>query len=96
MTVTQAIYSLLFNLVPAPLYNDWLMMGFATFFKMFPVFSLIFDEFIESSTVMAFPELYHKCQKGRYLSAKTFIGWTWLAVYQGSVIVFLSNATSAP
>ena len=92
MTVTQAIYSLLFNLVPAPLYNDWLMMGFATFFTMFPVFSLIFDEFIESSTVMAFPELYHKCQKGRYLSAKTFIGWTWLAVYQGSVIVFLSIA----
>lgn len=92
MTVTQAIYSLLFNFVPAPLYNDWLMMGFATFFTMFPVFSLIFDEFIESTTVMAFPELYHKCQKGRYLSAKTFIGWTWLAVYQGSVIVFLSIA----
>jgi phospholipid-translocating ATPase len=90
MTVTQAIYSLLYNFVPSPLYNDWLMMGFATFFTNFSVLSLFFDEFISSVTVMAFPELYRKCQKGRYLSPKTFIGWTILAVYQGSVILFMS------
>lgn len=90
MTTTQALYSLMFNFVPAPLYNDWLMMGFATFFTSFPVFSLIFDEFIEPETIMAFPELYSKCQNGRFLSAKTFIGWTWLAIYQGGVIVLLT------
>lgn len=92
MTATQAIYSLLFNIVPSPLYNDWLMMGFATFFTNFSVFSLIFDTFVDEQTVIAFPELYHKCQKGRYLSAKTFIGWTLLAIYQGFVIVFLSSS----
>ncbi|EAY23574.1 phospholipid-translocating P-type ATPase, flippase family protein [Trichomonas vaginalis G3] len=92
MTATQAIYSLLFNIVPSPLYNDWLMMGFATVFTNFSVFSLIFDTFVDEHTVIAFPELYHKCQKGRYLSAKTFIGWTLLAIYQGFIIVFLSSS----
>ena len=92
MTTTQAIYSLLFNIVPSPLYNDWLMMGFATFFTSLPVFSLIFDEFVDEQTVIAFPELYHKCQKGRYFSGKTFISWTWLAIYQGAVIMFLTAA----
>jgi len=90
MTATQAIYSFLFNIVPVPFYNDWLMMGFATFFTSFPVISLIFDVLIEANTIMAFPELYTKCQRGRFLSAKTFIGWTWLAIYQGSVIVLFS------
>jgi phospholipid-translocating ATPase len=90
MTVTQAIYSLLYNFVPTPVYNDWLMMGFATVFTNFSVMSLFFDEFISSATVMAFPELYRKCQKGRYLSSKTFIGWTILGIYQGSIILFLS------
>ena len=92
MTVTQAIYSLLFNVVPSPLYNDWLMMGFATFFTSCPVFSLIFDYFIDDKTVIAFPELYVLCQKGRFFSPKTFIKWICLALYQGSAIIFLTVA----
>lgn len=90
MTVTQALYSLMFNVVPAPLYNDWLMMGFATFFTSFPVFSLIFDWFIDEKTILAFPELYVKCQKGRFFSPKTFIQWVCLAIYQGGSIILLS------
>ncbi|KAH0787392.1 putative phospholipid-transporting P-type ATPase [Histomonas meleagridis] len=88
MTVTQAIYSLIYNFVPTKLYNDWLNMGFATFFTSLPVFSLIFDTFVDLSTVMEFPELYVKCQKGRYFSPKTFMQWIWLAIYQGSVIIY--------
>ena len=92
MTTTQAIYSLMFNVVPSPLYNDWLMMGFATFFTNFAVLALIFDAFIEDSTVLAYPELYTKCQKGRYLSGKTFIRWILIGIYQGSSIIFMSVA----
>ncbi|OHT04465.1 phospholipid-translocating P-type ATPase, flippase family protein [Tritrichomonas foetus] len=90
MTVTQAIYSLLFNVVPSPLYNDWLMMGFATFFTSCPVFSLIFDWFIDEKTVIAFPELYVPCQKGRFFSPKTFINWICLAIYQGGAIILVT------
>jgi phospholipid-translocating ATPase len=90
MATTQAVFSLLYNFVPAPLYNDWLMMNFATFFTNFSVLSLCFDQFIEPTIVMKFPELYRTCQKGRCLSAKTFIGWTILAIYQGAVIVFMT------
>lgn len=90
MTVTQALYSALFNFVPAPLYNDWLMMGFATFFTSFPVFSLIFDWFIDEKTVIAFPELYVSCQKGRFFSPKTFIRWVCLGIYQGGIIIIFS------
>jgi magnesium-transporting ATPase (P-type) len=76
--------------VLAPLYNDWLMMNFAAFFTNFSVLSLCFDQFIEPAIVMKFPELYRTCQKGRCLSATTFIGWTILAIYQGAVIVFMT------
>ena len=31
---------------------------------------------------LKFPELYHELQKRRYLSIKTFLIWTWKAVYQ--------------
>ena len=37
---------------------------------------------------MEFPELYIKCQKGRYFSPKTFMQWIWIAIYQGSVIIY--------
>lgn len=90
MTVTQALYSALFNFVPSPLYNDWLMMGFATFFTSFPVFSLIFDWFIDEKTILAFPELYVSCQKGRFFSPKTFIRWVCLGIYQGGTIILFS------
>lgn len=90
MTTIQAIYSLLFNFTPSPLYNDWLTMGFATYLTSFPVFSLIFDWFIDESTVMEFPELYIKCQKGFYFSPKTFIEWVWLAIYQGSLTTYVT------
>ena len=92
MTVTQALYSALFNFVPSPLYNDWLMMGFATFFTSFPVFSLIFDWFIDEKTILAFPELYVNCQKGRFFSPKTFIRWVCLGIYQGGMIILFSAA----
>jgi phospholipid-translocating ATPase len=90
MTATQALYSVLYNCVPTALYNDWLMMAFATFFTNLPVISLIFDWFVPVDTVLAFPELYRYGQKGRHLSGKTFLKWVWLAIYQGCVITGLS------
>ena len=36
---------------------------------------------------LKFPQLYRELQKRRYLSIKTFLVWTWKALYQGGVIM---------
>lgn len=36
---------------------------------------------------LKYPELYKELQKRRHLSLKTFLIWTWKAIYQGGVIM---------
>lgn len=66
-----------------------LQVGYATFYTMLPVFSLVLDEDVDESKVFLYPELYKELQKGRPLSYKTFFIWLFQSVYQGGVIMIL-------
>ena len=41
-----------------PVYNGWLMLGYATIFTTLPVFCLIFDEDVTREKALEFAELY--------------------------------------
>ena len=43
ISVIQAIFILLFYFVAIPIYNGFLMLGYATIYTALPVFSLVFD-----------------------------------------------------
>lgn len=87
ISIIQAVFSAFFFFAAIPIYNGWLMVGYATAYTMLPVFSLVFDEEDDEATVMATPSLYHYLQKGRPLSWKTFFSWVWKSVYQGGAIM---------
>jgi phospholipid-translocating ATPase len=58
ISVIQAIFSLVYYGVAIPIYNGYLMLGYATLFTVLPVFSLIFDEDITKNKALEFAELY--------------------------------------
>lgn len=86
----QALFSSLFYFAAVPIYSGWLMVGYATFYTMLPVFSLVLDTDVDENKVYLYPELYSDLQKGRPLSFKTFFIWLFQSVYQGGVIMILS------
>jgi phospholipid-translocating ATPase len=90
ISVIQAVFSALFFYLAIPVYNGWLMVGYATFYTMFPVFSLVLDEDVDVRQVFMYPELYKELQKGRPLSYKTFFIWVFLSTYQGAVIMIFA------
>ncbi|KAG2383553.1 hypothetical protein C9374_004224 [Naegleria lovaniensis] len=90
ISVIQAIFSAMFFFSTIPIFTGWLLVGYATYYTNFPVFSLVLDEDVKRETVYLFPELYKELQKGRVLSFKTFLIWTLKAVYQGGVIMILA------
>jgi phospholipid-translocating ATPase len=63
------------------------MLGYATLYTNFPVFSLVFDEDVPVHAVMKFPPLYKTLQLGRSLSTKTFLIWVWKSIFQGCLIM---------
>ena len=83
----QLVFSSLFYFRPIPLYSGLLVLGYATIFTAGPVFSLILDEDVSQTNALKYPELYRELQKKRYLSLKTFLIWTFKALYQGVVIM---------
>lgn len=87
ISFVQAVFSALFYFRPIPLYNGLLVLGYATIFTTGPVFSLVLDEDISEINALKFPQLYRELQKRRYLSMKTFLMWTWKAIYQSGVIM---------
>lgn len=48
----------MFYFVAIPIYNGFLMLGYATVFTSLPVFSLVLDEDASVEQVMQFPPLY--------------------------------------
>lgn len=64
------------------------MVGYATLYTMFPVFSLVLDQDISSNIALTYPELYKELSKGRSLSYKTFFMWVLISIYQGGVIMY--------
>jgi phospholipid-translocating ATPase len=86
----QAVFSALFYFAAIAIYNGWLLVGYATFYTMAPVFSLVLDEDVSEDIAFQFPELYQELQKGRVLSIKTFFQWSFISVYQGGIIMLLA------
>jgi phospholipid-translocating ATPase len=85
--VIQAIFSILFYFVAIPIYNGALILGYSTVYTTLPVFSLVFDRDVNEATVMKYPPLYATLQKGRELSAKTFLIWFFKSIFQGCTIM---------
>ena len=61
------------------------MVGYATIYTMFPVFSLVLDKDLDSRQAMMYPELYKDLTKGRSLTYKTFFVWILISLYQGEL-----------
>ena len=77
----------MFYFTSIPIYNGYLMLGYATVYTSLPVFSIVFDEDVDINTVIKFPNLYKILQKGRNLNTKTFLIWCFKSIYQGSIIM---------
>ncbi len=44
ISVIQALFIIMFYFVAIPIYNGFLMLGYATVYTALPVFSLVFDQ----------------------------------------------------
>jgi phospholipid-translocating ATPase len=90
ISLIQAIFTIMFYFVAIPIYNGYLMLGYATIYTSLPVFTLVFDEDADVKSIMQFPPLYKTLQKGRSLSFKTFCVWIWKSIYQGATIMLFA------
>ncbi|XP_063891016.1 probable phospholipid-transporting ATPase IIB [Helicoverpa armigera] len=88
VSTMQAVFSVVFYFSSVSLYPGFLMVGYGTVFTMLPVFSLVLDKDIPSSTALRHPQLYKQLSKGRQLSYKSFYIWTDISIYQGAVIMY--------
>ncbi|XP_008558016.1 probable phospholipid-transporting ATPase IIA isoform X1 [Microplitis demolitor] len=88
ISTMQAVFSAVFYLSSVALYQGFLMVGYATVFTMFPVFSLVLDKDVSRDVALRFPELYKELSKGRSLSYKTFFMWVLISIYQGGIIMY--------
>ncbi|XP_077542418.1 putative phospholipid-transporting ATPase IIA isoform X3 [Haemaphysalis longicornis] len=88
ISTMQAVFSSVFYFASVALYQGLLMVGYATVYTMFPVFSLVLDQDVEPKTALTYPELYKELSKGRSLSFKTFFVWVLISIYQGGIIMY--------
>lgn len=86
----QAIFTMIFFSVTIPIYNGFLILGYATVYTSLPVFSLVLDQDVDRGTCLKYPILYQTLQAGRSLNLKTFLVWVWKSIYQASIIMFLA------
>lgn len=86
----QAVFSAVFYFASIALFPGFLMVGYATIFTNFPVFSLVLDKDVSSEIAMTYPELYKDLTKGRSLNYRTFFMWVLISTYQGGIIMFLA------
>ena len=90
ISIIQTVYCTLFFYAAVSVYSGWILVGYATLFTMFPVFSLILDEDVSEHAADTYPELYKDLQKGRSLNLKTFLIWVFKSIYQGTMIMVFS------
>ncbi|XP_025050851.1 probable phospholipid-transporting ATPase IIB isoform X3 [Alligator sinensis] len=84
----KAVFSSVFYFASVPLYQGFLMVGYATIYTMFPVFSLVLDQDVKPEMALLYPELYKDLTKGRSLSFKTFFIWVLISIYQGGILMY--------
>eukprot|EP00002_Diphylleia_rotans_P019556 TRINITY_DN3778_c0_g2_i9.p1 TRINITY_DN3778_c0_g2~~TRINITY_DN3778_c0_g2_i9.p1 ORF type:complete len:1276 (+),score=258.10 TRINITY_DN3778_c0_g2_i9:70-3897(+) len=63
ISIIQAVFTSLYYFAAVAIYNGWIMVGYATFYTMAPVFSLVLDEDVGRHIVFMYPELYKDLQK---------------------------------
>jgi phospholipid-translocating ATPase len=72
IAIIQAVFSAIFYFTPIAIYQvrdskdsckGAIMVGYATLFTMFPVFSLVFDKDVSENTALLYPELYQDLRK---------------------------------
>mmetsp|Transcript_9252 Transcript_9252/g.12293 ORF Transcript_9252/g.12293 Transcript_9252/m.12293 type:complete len:105 (-) Transcript_9252:323-637(-) len=86
----QACFMVTFYFVTVPLYNGYLMLGYATVYTSLAVFSLVLDEDVAHEKVQRYPPLYSRLADGRSLNFKTLLLWTWMSVYQACTTMFVA------
>ncbi|GAA95919.1 uncharacterized protein L969DRAFT_84487 [Mixia osmundae IAM 14324] len=90
VSVITAVFCSVFYFAPIAIFQNWLMVGYATVWTMAPVFSLVLDRDVDEGLALLYPELYQELTKGRSLSYKTFFVWLMISVYQGGAIMIMS------
>ncbi|KAH9515664.1 ATP synthase subunit 9 [Bulinus truncatus] len=88
ITTMQAVFCSVFYFVSIALFPGFLMVGYATVYTMYPVFSLVLDKDVSPEIALTYPELYKDLTKGRSLSFKTFFLWVLISIYQGGIIMY--------
>ena len=58
ISIIQAVFSIIFYFVAIPIYNGFLMLGYATVYTMLPVFSLVLDYDVTEEQALEYPPLY--------------------------------------
>lgn len=91
ISVAQTVYSVATRFEPHALYRDWLLVGYATVYTMFPVFSLVLDRDVDEALANLYPELYKELTLGKTLNYRTFFTWLAISTYQGIIIQGLSQ-----
>jgi phospholipid-translocating ATPase len=63
ISIIQAIFSSIFYYASISLYQGFLIVGYATVYTMFPVFSLVLDKDVSAHIAITYPELYKELTK---------------------------------
>lgn len=77
----QAFFTICYFSVTIPVFNGYLVMGFATVYTQLPVFSLVLNEDMPRATCLEYPTLYQMMQSGNSMNARTFLSWVWKSIY---------------
>ncbi|XP_070194788.1 probable phospholipid-transporting ATPase IIB isoform X2 [Littorina saxatilis] len=88
ITTMQVVFCSIFYFASVNLFPGFLIVGYATVYTMYPVFSLVLDKDVSPEIAMTYPELYKDLTKGRSLSFKTFFIWVLISIYQGGIIMY--------
>ena len=91
ISVAQTVFSVAAGFEPNGLFKDWLIVGYATLYTQFPVFSLVLDRDVDEGLARLYPELYRELTPGTSLSYRTFLVWLLVSVYQGALIQILAQ-----
>uniref|UniRef100_A0A8C6AS65 Phospholipid-transporting ATPase n=1 Tax=Monodon monoceros TaxID=40151 RepID=A0A8C6AS65_MONMO len=75
ISTMQAVFSSVFYFASVPLYQGFLMVGYATVYTMFPVFSLVLDQDVKPEMAMLYPELYKDLTKASGTCAASASPW---------------------
>uniref|UniRef100_A0A803YDT0 Phospholipid-transporting ATPase n=1 Tax=Meleagris gallopavo TaxID=9103 RepID=A0A803YDT0_MELGA len=81
ISTMQAVFSSVFYFASVPLYQGFLMVGYATIYTMFPVFSLVLDQDVKPEMALLYPELYKDLTKWAALVVSGQLSWMILEIF---------------